>query len=607
MNNPHVNLLAVSKSQQVSKESLDIKHSWQTNYENSMAQSKQNTPHIELANSLRDCRQYFIFAGIFSAAVNILMLTPIIYMLTVFDRVISSGSLSTLSMLTILMILLLLASGGFEWVRAMILISASNRIEKNLRERVSDATFRRAILSGGMLSNGQPIGDLTALRQFLTGNGLFAFFDAPWFPIYIGIMFLFHPWFGVIGIIAAIIMVSLAIITEATTNQRMKEANEQASLVTTRFEGSLRNAEIVEAMGMSRDLNSRQNQISDDVIRLQTDASQSAGLLSAVSKSIRMILQSLALGLGAYLALNQEISPGMMIGGSLLLGRAMAPIDLLVGSWKGFSLARAQYNRLGELLDNIPAIAETMSLPKPVGHLSAENVSIAPPGSKSLVVRGVSFALEAGQAMGVVGPSASGKSTLARALLGIWPTQRGEVRLDGADIRSWDREELGPHIGYLPQDIELFDGTIAENIARFKDADPADIVAAAQLAGVHDMILRLNHGYDTKIGGAGGVLSGGQRQRIGLARAVFGCPALVILDEPNSNLDDQGEKELAEALRRIKAEGCTVLVITHRTMVLRCVDKILVMKEGSAVSYGPREQVLTQLTGPAALPKSATN
>ena len=572
-----------------------------------MAQSKQNTPHIELANSLRDCRQYFIFAGIFSAAVNILMLTPIIYMLTVFDRVISSGSLSTLSMLTILMILLLLASGGFEWVRAMILISASNRIEKNLRERVSDATFRRAILSGGMLSNGQPIGDLTALRQFLTGNGLFAFFDAPWFPIYIGIMFLFHPWFGVIGIIAAIIMVSLAIITEATTNQRMKEANEQASLVTTRFEGSLRNAEIVEAMGMSRDLNSRQNQISDDVIRLQTDASQSAGLLSAVSKSIRMILQSLALGLGAYLALNQEISPGMMIGGSLLLGRAMAPIDLLVGSWKGFSLARAQYNRLGELLDNIPAIAETMSLPKPVGHLSAENVSIAPPGSKSLVVRGVSFALEAGQAMGVVGPSASGKSTLARALLGIWPTQRGEVRLDGADIRSWDREELGPHIGYLPQDIELFDGTIAENIARFKDADPADIVAAAQLAGVHDMILRLNHGYDTKIGGAGGVLSGGQRQRIGLARAVFGCPALVILDEPNSNLDDQGEKELAEALRRIKAEGCTVLVITHRTMVLRCVDKILVMKEGSAVSYGPREQVLTQLTGPAALPKSATN
>ncbi len=572
-----------------------------------MAQSKQNTPHIELANSLRDCRQYFIFAGIFSAAVNILMLTPIIYMLTVFDRVIASGSLSTLSMLTILMILLLLASGGFEWVRAMILISASNRIEKNLRERVSDATFRRAILSGGMLSNGQPIGDLTALRQFLTGNGLFAFFDAPWFPIYIGIMFLFHPWFGVIGIIAAIIMVSLAIITEATTNQRMKEANEQASLVTTRFEGSLRNAEIVEAMGMSRDLNSRQNQISDDVIRLQTDASQSAGLLSAVSKSIRMILQSLALGLGAYLALNQEISPGMMIGGSLLLGRAMAPIDLLVGSWKGFSLARAQYNRLGELLDNIPAIAETMSLPKPVGHLSAENVSIAPPGSKSLVVRGVSFALEAGQAMGVVGPSASGKSTLARALLGIWPTQRGEVRLDGADIRSWDREELGPHIGYLPQDIELFDGTIAENIARFKDADPADIVAAAQLAGVHDMILRLNHGYDTKIGGAGGVLSGGQRQRIGLARAVFGCPALVILDEPNSNLDDQGEKELAEALRRIKAEGCTVLVITHRTMVLRCVDKILVMKEGSAVSYGPREQVLTQLTGPAALPKSATN
>ena len=572
-----------------------------------MAQSKQNKLHDELASSLRDCRQYFIFAGIFSAAVNILMLTPVIYMLTVFDRVISSGSLSTLSMLTILMVVLLLAAGGFEWVRSMILISASNRIESKLRNRVSDATFKRALLSGGMHSNAQPVSDLTALRQFLTGNGLFAFFDAPWFPIYIGIMFLFHAWFGVLGIIAGIIMVGLAFTTEAATNQRMKDANEQAGLVTSRFQGSLRNAEVVAAMGMSRDLSARQNQISDSVIKLQTSASQSAGLLSAITKATRMILQSFALGLGAYLALNQEISPGMMIGGSLLLGRAMAPIDLLVGSWKGFSLARAQFNRLGELLDNIPADAETMSLPRPRGDLSAERVSVAPPGSNNLIVKGVTFSLEAGQTMGIVGPSASGKSTLARALLGVWPTYGGKVRLDGADIGSWDREELGPHIGYLPQDIELFDGTIAENIARFKETNSEDIVAASRLAGVHDMILRFQNGYDTKIGGAGGILSGGQRQRIGLARAVLGCPALVVLDEPNSNLDDQGEKELTEALRRIKAKGCTVVVITHRTMVLRCVDKILVMKEGAAVNFGPKEQVLESLTRPTPLPKSANN
>ncbi|OUX32863.1 MAG: hypothetical protein CBE20_06780 [Gammaproteobacteria bacterium TMED260] len=319
------------------------------------------------------------------------------------------------------------------------------------------------------------------------------------------------------------------------------------------------------------------------------------------------MVQSLLLGLGAYLALNQQISPGVMIAGSLLLGRALGPIDMLVGTWKGFSLARAQYARLNELLENIPPAADSMSLPAPKGRLDVEQVTVAPPGSKNIVVRGVSFVMSPGEALGMVGPSASGKSTLARALLGIWPCYSGNVRLDGADIASWNREELGPFIGYLPQDIELFDGTIADNIARFCNADSEDIVAAAKLAGVHEMILRLPKGYDTIIGGSGGTLSGGQRQRIGLARAVFGCPPLLILDEPNSNLDDQGEKELVEALRRIKAEGSTIIVITHRTMVLQSVDKILVMKEGAAVSFGPKDQVLASLMGPAAIPKSATN
>ena len=568
--------------------------------------SNSPTSH-ELNQTLDACKEYFIYAGVFSAAVNILMLTPIIYMLTVYDRVVASGSLSTLAMLTILMVCLLIAVGGFEWVRSMILVSASNRLETLLRKRISDATFKRALLTGGMVANAQPLSDLTALRQFLTGNGLFAFFDAPWFPIYIGVMFMFHPWFGVAGILSGLVMVALAYANETATNNLLKEANLESNKATNRFQGSLRNAEVVAAMGMAEDIRKRQDALFDSVLEKQATASKKAGLLSGISKSFRLIVQSLLLGLGAYLALNQQISPGMMIAGSLLLGRALAPIDMLVGTWKGFSLARAQYARLRELLEHIPAQADTMSLPAPAGHLTVEQVSVAPPGSQALVVRGVSFELAPGEALGMVGPSASGKSTLARALLGIWPSHGGKVRLDSADIAAWNREELGPHVGYLPQDIELFDGTIADNICRFSDAEPGLIVAAAKLAGVHEMILHLPKGYDTVIGGAGGMLSGGQRQRIGLARAVFGNPKLLILDEPNSNLDDQGEKELVEALRRIKSQGCTIVVITHRTMVLQCVDKILVMKEGAAVSFGPKDQVLASLMAPAAIPKSAAN
>lgn len=561
----------------------------------------------ELKRTLIACKHYFIYAGMFSAAINILMLTPIIYMLTVYDRVVTSGSLSTLTMLTILMVSLLMAVGGFEWVRSMILISASNRLEALLRKRVSDATFKRSLLTGGMLANAQPLSDLTALRQFLTGNGLFAFFDAPWFPVYICVMFMFHPWFGIAGILSGMVMVTLAYANETATNGLLKDANVESSKAVNRFQGSLRNAEVVAAMGMSEDITKRQDELFDSVLEKQVDASRKAGLLSGISKSFRLIVQSLLLGLGAYLALNQQISPGMMIAGSLLLGRALAPIDLLVGTWKGFSLARAQYSRLQELLQHFPARAATMSLPAPEGRLTAEQVSVSAPGSQALVVRGVTFELAPGEALGMVGPSASGKSTLARALLGIWPIRGGKVRLDGADVAAWGREELGPHIGYLPQDIELFDGTIADNICRFSEADPALIVAAAQLAGVHEMILLLPNGYDTVIGGAGGMLSGGQRQRIGLARAVFGNPKLLILDEPNSNLDDQGEKELVEALRRIKIQGCTILVITHRTMVLKCVDKILVMKEGMAVHFGPRDQILASLATPGAVPKSAAS
>ncbi len=561
----------------------------------------------ELRLALRACKQYFVYAGIFSAAVNLLLLTPIIYMMTVFDRVVSSGSLPTLAMLSLLMVCLLMAMGGFEWVRSMVLISASNRLESILRKRVSNATFKRSLLTGGLVSNAQPVQDLSSLRQFLTGNGLFAFFDAPWFPIYIGVMFLFHPVFGIAGIISGIIMVALAIVAEKATGKLMTDANAAAVKASAQFQGGLRNAEVVTAMGMAEDVHRKQDALHADVLNKQTEASRKAGMLSGLSKSTRMIAQSSLLGLGAYLALKQEITPGMMVGGSLLLGRALAPIDMLVGSWKGITVARTQYARLNEMLQALPPSAETMQLPAPEGALRAEQVTVVPPGSKNVVVRGVSFALERGEFLGIVGPSASGKSTLARALLGVWPIYTGKVRLDGADIVSWNREQLGPHIGYLPQDIELFDGTVAENICRFRQPDPEQIVAAAKAAGVHDMILRLPSGYDTVIGGVGGMLSGGQRQRIGLARAIYGQPSLLVLDEPNSNLDDKGERELVESLRRVKSNGCTVIIITHRTMVLQCVDKILVMKEGAAVNFGPKDQVLAKLAQPTAVPQTAAN
>lgn len=564
----------------------------------------QGSKHYpELVATLKSIKSYFIYAGLFSAAVNLLMLVPVIYMLQVYDRVMSSGSLSTLSMLTLIMVALLIAMGGFEWVRSMILIGASNKIEGLLRKRISDAAFRKTLLGGG--GGAQAITDLTSLRQFLTGNGLFAFFDAPWVPIYIGIMFLFHFWFGVSAIFAGIVMVVLAYVNEKATSPDLQEANNRMAKVTARLNGSLRNAEVIAAMGMTDAIRTRQEQLSDEVLELQTAASKRGGIIAQVSKVFRMVMQSLLLGLGAFLALRQEISPGMVIAGSLLLGRALAPIDLLVATWKGFSVARAQYDRLGQLLVNIPADRDAMSLPAPQGAVSVEQVTVVPPGAQVPAVRGVSFALEPGESVGIVGPSASGKSSLARALLGVWPVYSGKVRLDTADISLWNRTELGPYIGYLPQDIELFDGTISENISRFGDEDPQKIVEAATLAGVHELILRLPQGYDTVIGGAGGVLSGGQRQRIGLARAVYGNPRFMVLDEPNSNLDDQGEKELVEALRRIKASGCTTVVITHRTMVLQCVDKILVMKEGAAVAFGGRDEVLASLMAPAQQARSA--
>ncbi|MFN3238949.1 MAG: type I secretion system permease/ATPase, partial [Pseudomonadales bacterium] len=380
----------------------------------------------ELPAVLRDVRRYFAYTGLFSAAVNLLMLVPILYMLQVYDRVISSGSYSTLTMLTLLMVAMLMAMGIFEWARSSIMMAASNRIEQKLRHRVSDATFRRAVLSGGMNTNAQPLHDLSQLRNYLTSQAPIAFFDTPWVPIYIGLMYLFHPWFGVAATLAALVLLGLTFLSEWLTNNHLQEANGLAGNINNQISSNLRNAEVIAAMGMAADIESRHDAAKHEVARLQTAANKKANILRSSSKTFRMVMQSLVLGLGAYLALQQEISPGMMIGGALLLGRALAPIDQLVNSWRGFSEARAQYDRLGEVLDNIPANPDVMALPAPAGKLTAESLVVLPPNAEVPAINGVSLDIEPGQALGIVGPSASGKSTLARALLGIWPIFSGK-------------------------------------------------------------------------------------------------------------------------------------------------------------------------------------
>jgi ATP-binding cassette subfamily C protein EexD len=551
-------------------------------------------PPSELAQALHYCRDSFQSAAIFSLFINLLMLLPSIYMMQVYDRVLSSNSTSTLLMLTLLVTVLFVMLGALEWVRSQILIRVSTRFDVLLNERLYRVLFRQALVSGGKTS-AQPLSDLLVLRQFLTGNGLFAFFDAPWMPVYVGLLFLFHPAFGIVAVISAVLLILLAIWNERATHDDLEQANRvsvESSNMTAR---NLRNAEVVHAMGMLPDLMARWKDKQQRLIMLQAVASQKAGLIAASSKTYRITVQSLILGLGAWLAIDKQITPGLMIGGSILLGRALAPIDLMIGSWKQFLSARTAYDRLNMLLAQFPAEADRMPLPAPKGALRAEQAVVAPPGSKVAVLKGLNFNIGAGSFVALIGASGSGKSTLARALLGIWPVANGAIRLDGADVGQFERSFIGSHIGYLPQDIELFDGTIADNIARFGDLDADKVVAAAQAAGVHDMILQLPQGYDTEIGGSGGVLSAGQRQRVGLARALYGEPVLVVLDEPNSNLDDAGEQALAQALFKLKQRGSTVVVITHRVGILSLTDRIMVLNEGLLAMDGPRDEVLAKL------------
>ena len=549
----------------------------------------------ELASVLQGFKSTFMTIGVFSAISNLLMLVPSLYMLQVYDRVLGSRNEITLLMLTLLMLGAYLFVAGLELVRSFILVRVGAMFDMQLNKRVYTAAFEQNLKQIGA-NAGQSLSDLTSVRQFLTGNALFAFFDAPWFPVYLIVIFFFEPQLGVFALCGTAILVVLAYVNERVTKAPLAAANSMAIEAGTLATNNLRNAEVIESMGMLPNLMGRWYKLHSKFLKLQAEASEKASKIQATTKFVQTSLQSLVLGFGALLVLENKITAGMMIAASILMGRALAPVQQVIGVWKSFSSTRSAYDRLTSLLNDNPARDAGMPLPKPSGALSVEGVTAAPPGTRNAVSRNINFAIMPGDVLGVIGASGSGKSTLARLLVGVWPAALGKVRLDGADIYQWNKAELGPNMGYLPQDIELFGGTVSENIARFGDIDPEKVVLAAQRAGVHDMILHLPEGYDTRLGDGGAGLSGGQKQRLGLARAMYGDPSVIVLDEPNSNLDEVGEQALVKAIADLRARGKTIIMITHRTNIIGATTKLLLLREGEVQMFGPTDKVLAALT-----------
>ena len=551
-------------------------------------------PKNEIAQVLASFKKTFITVGAFSAVTNMLMLVPSLYMLQVYDRVLASRSELTLLMLTIMMLGAYLLMSALELVRSFVLVRVGARFDTELNKRVYTAAFEQNLKRVGG-NAGQALQDLTNIRQFLTGNALFAFFDAPWFPVYLIVIFVFEPSLGLFALCGTLVLVLLAYINERVTHKPLAEANAMAIASSTLATNNLRNAEVIESMGMLPSLLNRWYRTHGRFLFLQADASEKAGLIGAATKFVQVSLQSLVLGFGALLVVEGKISAGMMIAASILVGRALAPVQQVIGVWKTYSSTRSAYERLTALLENNPKRAESMALPKPLGHLAIESVTAAPPGVPSAVLKGVNFSIGPGDVLGVIGPSGCGKSTLARLMVGVWPAAAGKVRLDGADLYQWDKAELGPHIGYLPQEIELFGGTVSENIARFGDIDAEKVVEAAKRAGVHELILHLPKGYDTPLGDGGAGLSGGQKQRLGLARAMYGDPSLIVLDEPNSNLDDVGEAALIRAVAELRQRGKTIVLITHRTAAIGATNKLLLLRDGTVNMFGNTQDVLNAL------------
>lgn len=547
----------------------------------------------ELKDAITKSKRCIWYAAFFSCFVNILMLTPPMYMLQLYDRVVTSRSLSTLFFLTLIVVVLFVMMGIFEVLRSRILIVFATQLDKTLSERVYDAIFKLSSRHPGRVSS-QAMSDLNAIKQYMSTNGIFAFLDAPWLPIYILILFLFHPAYGWFALASAIMLFGIALLNENATKNGLKKSNESNRAAMRLIDMNLRNTEVINAMGMNEALKKNWKERHKTFLDSHALSSAEAGLFSNISKTMRVMSQSLMLGLGAYLVVMMEVTPGMMIAGSIIMGRALAPLDLLIASWKQYKNTRESYERLDKFLADFPVERDKLSLPHPQGAIACEAVTLVPPGAKAPSLMGVSLELKAGDMCALIGPSAAGKSSLARAVLGIWPLAHGVVRIDGADINQYYSDALGQHVGYVPQDVELFEGTVAENIARFGEIDSEAIVEAAMKANVHEMILRLPDGYDTKLGAGGMSLSGGQRQRVALARALYKNPKIIVLDEPNASLDEEGEKALYSSLLEIKGKA-TIILITHKLNVLQAVDKIAVLQAGKLVYFGARDAVLEQL------------
>ena len=558
----------------------------------------------ELTRALWVFRREFVVVGVFSMAANVLMLAPTLYMLQVFDRVMSSRSELTLLAMSLITLFLFCVMAFAEWMRSRVLVRAGVRLDGLLGTRVFNTSVEANLAPSGV-SPARAFGDLIQIRQFLTGNGILAFFDTPWTPVYMAVLFILHPMLGFLSLFFAAVQGALAWFGHRSTVAPAEEASKAGSEATSYLQGKLRNAEVLEPMGMVHNLRPHWAQRHAHAQQLQGRAQALTHRITAWSKFIRYAQQSLALGAGALLVIDGQLSPGGMIAANVLMTRALAPIDMLVGTWRGFIGARGAFGRLEALLAAHPERDPALSRVAPQGAITLREVVAVAPGRAEPILKGVNLAVAPGTVTVVLGPSGSGKSTLARCMVGIWPGVSGEVLLDGLPISGWDRNELGPYLGYLPQDIELFEGSIAENIARFGEVSSEKVIAAARSAGLHEMILRFPKGYDTPIGEAGNLLSGGQRQRIGLARAVYGDPVLVVLDEPNANLDDVGEAALVRTVQELKAKGRTVFLITHRPGIVAVADRLLILRNGMVQTEGPRDEVLASMRAAQATPAHA--
>jgi PrtD family type I secretion system ABC transporter len=557
----------------------------------------------EIATFLVSCRRIFWGLAIFSGLSNILMLTGSFFMLQVYDRVLPGRSVPTLIALMALATMLYVLQGGLDLVRNRISVRVGRHLDETLGLRVFDAMVRLPLRTRGDGDGLQPLRDLDQVRSFLAGGGPSALFDLPWMPIYLGICFLFHFWIGVTALVGALALVAVTVLTEIRTRGPTKaHARFSVSRNSLAAEGR-RNAEVLHAMGMRRQAALRWREANQRYLAAHEAANDVASGLGGVSKTFRAILQSLVLAVGAYLVINQESTAGIIIAGSILTARALAPVELAIANWKGFIAARQSGRRLDQLLELLPKESKPLALPPPSEALIVDRIHVAAPGSENLILNDVSFNLSSGQGLGIIGPSGSGKSSLARALVGVWPLFRGRIKLDNASLDQWSSEALGRHIGYLPQNVDLFEGSIAINIARFDPkATPVAVLEAARAAGVHDLILSLPNGYETKVGEGGMALSAGQRQRIGLARAFYGNPFLVVLDEPTSNLDAEGEEAFTEAILSMRRRGGIVVIIAHRPKALDGIDHVLVIAEGRVQSFGPKQDVLRKvLRSPAPL------